>query len=94
MIEHFRTSTRRRNRHPENLLGPLLPNEFRKRARPERKVELAIFFDADSRRHPSLDLGGTFRGIVGGTQRGVEILMWLTFRQAAPPMIYESSVLN
>src|SRR5882672_4692365 len=73
VVEHFRTSARRGYRHPENFLGPFLPNEFRERARPQREVELAILLDADPRCHPSLELGRIFRRIfrrtVGGTKR-------------------------
>src|SRR5260370_21188640 len=92
VVENFRTSPRRGNRHPENLLGPFVPDDLGERTRPQRKVELPILLDADARRHPPFDFGGTFHR----TQRGVEIeiLMWLTFRQAAPPMICESSVPN
>src|SRR5260370_8861002 len=84
MVEHFGATARSFYRHPENLLGALLAYELGERTRTQREIELAIFFDADPRRHASFEFGRT--------QRRVEIFVALTFRQAAPPMICELSV--
>src|SRR5277367_4472685 len=45
MVEHFTALVRSRDRHPKDLLEPILPDEIAERSRPQREVEDRLLFD-------------------------------------------------